>query len=42
MWRRASARGATSFGMQRFNRILAFNEAERWIECRGVITLGRL
>jgi decaprenylphospho-beta-D-ribofuranose 2-oxidase len=34
--------GATSIGMQRFNRILAFNKAERWIEVEAGITLGRL
>ena len=34
--------GATSIGMRRFNRILAFNEAERWIEIEAGITLGRL
>lgn len=34
--------GTTSIGMQRFNRILAFNAAERWIEVEAGITLGRL
>src|SRR5690349_2064379 len=34
--------GATSIGMRRFNRILSFNEAERWIEVEAGITLGRL
>ena len=34
--------GVTSIGMGRFNRILAFNAAERWIEVEAGITLGRL
>jgi decaprenylphospho-beta-D-ribofuranose 2-oxidase len=34
--------GIKSVGMRRFNRILAFNAAERWIEVEAGITLGRL
>jgi decaprenylphospho-beta-D-ribofuranose 2-oxidase len=33
---------AISIGMRRFNRILAFNEAGRWIEVEAGIALGRL
>jgi decaprenylphospho-beta-D-ribofuranose 2-oxidase len=34
--------GVASIGMVRFNRILAFNAAERWIEVEAGITLGQL